>query len=222
MQAGSLLDIHTTVTPASFRVLIFALGITLFSWYLAVNRNTTAIISESQFTNISKNYISQIQWQYTRILLQSSSFWSLSLSKRVLQWNWISYWAPNIRWRFNQKYLLRNSWLCVFMTKNCFFIRISNCSLDFLSTWGDRNTVYKTRDSGNLIFRASAGIPEIVFPGTRSSKDRIAMHILVVIAFGGLSSWCPEIHKITKTISPKKIPLCMKWSPSRIHKQMKL
>jgi hypothetical protein len=61
-----------------------------------------------------------------------------------------------------------------------------------------------------------------VFPGTRSSKDRIAMHILVFIAFGGLSSWCPEIHKVTKTISLKKIPLCTKWSPSRIHKQMKL
>jgi len=28
-------------------------------------------------------------------------------------------------------------------------ISISNCSLDFLSIWGDRNTVYKTRDYGD-------------------------------------------------------------------------
>jgi len=30
-----------------------------------------------------------------------------------------------------------------------FLISISNCSLDFLSIWGDRNTIYKTRDSGD-------------------------------------------------------------------------
>jgi len=55
--------------------------------------------------------------------------------------------------RFNRKNFLRNSCVSVFMTRNCFLISISNCSLDFLSIWGDRNTVYKTRDSGNPIFR---------------------------------------------------------------------
>jgi len=34
------------------------------------------------------------------------------------------------------------------MTRYFFLISISNFSLDFLSIWGDRNTIYKTRDSG--------------------------------------------------------------------------
>ena len=36
-----------------------------------------------------------------------------------------------------------------FMTRYFILISISNCSLDFLSIWGDRNTVYKNRDSGD-------------------------------------------------------------------------
>ena len=35
------------------------------------------------------------------------------------------------------------------MTIYFFLIPISNCSLDFLSICGDRNTIYKTRDSGD-------------------------------------------------------------------------
>jgi len=35
------------------------------------------------------------------------------------------------------------------MTIYFFLISISNCSLDFLSIRGDRNTIYKTRDSGD-------------------------------------------------------------------------
>ena len=35
------------------------------------------------------------------------------------------------------------------MTRYFFLISISNCSLDFLSIWGDRNTIYKTRYLGD-------------------------------------------------------------------------
>ena len=35
------------------------------------------------------------------------------------------------------------------MTRYFFLISISNSSLDFLSIRGDRNTIYKTRDSGD-------------------------------------------------------------------------
>ena len=43
--------------------------------------------------------------------------------------------------RFNRKNFLRNSCLSVFMTIGFIFLSIENCSLDFLSIWGDRNTV---------------------------------------------------------------------------------
>ena len=39
--------------------------------------------------------------------------------------------------------------LLCFYDQIFFLISISNCSLDFLSIWGDRNTIYKTRDSGD-------------------------------------------------------------------------
>jgi len=57
--------------------------------------------------------------------------------------------VPWVARRFNQKNFFRNSCFYVFMTIYFFLIYISNCSLDFLSIWGDRNTIYKTRDSGD-------------------------------------------------------------------------
>jgi len=57
--------------------------------------------------------------------------------------------VPRLARRFNRKNYFRNSCFYVFMTRYFFLISISNCSLDFLSIWGDRNTVYKTRDSGD-------------------------------------------------------------------------
>ena len=57
--------------------------------------------------------------------------------------------VPWVGRRFNRKSFFRNSCFYVFMTRYFFLISISNCSLDFLSIWGDRNTIYKTRDSGD-------------------------------------------------------------------------
>jgi len=57
--------------------------------------------------------------------------------------------VPWVTWRFNRINFFRNSCFYVFMTRYFFLISISNCSLDFLSIWGDRNTIYKTRDSGD-------------------------------------------------------------------------
>jgi len=57
--------------------------------------------------------------------------------------------VPRVARRFNRKNYFRNSCFNVFMTRYLFLISISNCSLDFLSIWGDRNTVYKTRDFGD-------------------------------------------------------------------------
>jgi len=57
--------------------------------------------------------------------------------------------CPPSRTAFNRKNFFRNSCFYVFMTIYFFLISISNCSLDFLSIWGDRNTIYKTRDLGD-------------------------------------------------------------------------
>jgi len=57
--------------------------------------------------------------------------------------------VPRVAQRFNRKNFFCNSCFYVFMTIYFFLISISNCSLDFLSIWGDRNTIYKTRDSGD-------------------------------------------------------------------------
>ena len=56
--------------------------------------------------------------------------------------------VPRFARRFNWKNIFRNSCFYVFMTMYFFLISISNCSLDFLSIWGNRKTIYKTRDSG--------------------------------------------------------------------------
>jgi len=57
--------------------------------------------------------------------------------------------VPRVARHFNRKNYFRNSCFYVFMTIYFFLISISNYSLDFLSIWGDRNTIYKTRDSGD-------------------------------------------------------------------------
>jgi len=57
--------------------------------------------------------------------------------------------VPGIARHFNRKNFFRNSCFYVFMTIYSFLISISNCSLDFLSIWGEHNTIYKTRDSGD-------------------------------------------------------------------------
>ena len=57
--------------------------------------------------------------------------------------------VPRVARRFNRNNFFHNSCFYVFMTRYFFLISISNCSLDFLSIWGDRNTIYKTRYSGD-------------------------------------------------------------------------
>jgi len=57
--------------------------------------------------------------------------------------------VPRVARSFKRKNFFRNSCSYVFMTRYFFLITISNCSLDFLSIRGDRNTIYKTRDSGD-------------------------------------------------------------------------
>jgi len=57
--------------------------------------------------------------------------------------------VPRVALRFSRNNFFRNSCFYVFMTRYFFLISNSNCSRDFLSIWGDRNTIYKTRDSGD-------------------------------------------------------------------------
>jgi len=57
--------------------------------------------------------------------------------------------VPRVARRFNRNNFFRNSCFYVFMTRYFFLISTSDCSLDFLSIWGDRNTIYKTSDSGD-------------------------------------------------------------------------
>lgn len=85
----------------------------------------------------------------------------LAISRRVLKEIWTSYCTPGIRRRFNQKNFLWSSCGLAVCSTNCFLTCIENCSLDFLSIWGDRNTVYKARDSGSPIFFVNGISPEI-------------------------------------------------------------
>ena len=57
--------------------------------------------------------------------------------------------VPWVAWRFNRKNFFRSPCFYVFMTIYFFLISVSNCSLVFLSIWGDNNTIYKTRNSGD-------------------------------------------------------------------------
>ena len=59
------------------------------------------------------------------------------------------FYVPGVARRFNRKNFFRNSCFYVLMTRYFILISISNCSLDILSIWGDRNTIYKTRDLGD-------------------------------------------------------------------------
>lgn len=106
--------------------------------------------------------------------------WSLLLSKRVLKLIWISYWAPSRRRRFNQNSFFCSSCVSAFCTRNCFLTCIENCSLDFLSMWGDRSTVYKDRDSGNPTFCAYGITPSTLLAWL--IKDFITMRILAAMA----------------------------------------
>lgn len=83
----------------------------------------------------------------------------------------------NARPFFNQKnFLFHSSFSVVCMTRHCFLVLISNCSRDFLWTWGDRSNVYSLRVSGN----------RTLLPGNWSSRYGRSklVNVMVILGWG--------------------------------------